>query len=321
MADIAALGEILIDFTRSGTRPGGNALFECNPGGAPANVAVCAAKLGVKAAFIGCVGNDMFGSFLRQTLASHGVSASSLVTSRERNTTLAFVSNDASGDRSFSFYRNFGADTDLRAEDMDMNLVRSSRIFHFGSLSLTDEPSRSATIAALDAAKEAGVTVSFDPNLRPALWKSLDDAREQIESVMNRADIVKISEEELLFLTGENTISRGAFLLAGRYGIPLLLVTLGAEGAFYRTDRFEGRVPAFGAGNVVDTTGAGDCFLGAFLSEFLASGSDLRSADADAVGRCACFASAAAGICVTRRGAIDGMPSRGEVEALLALVK
>ena len=282
---------------------------------------MCAAKLGLSAAFIGCVGDDMFGSFLRETLSSHAISVSSLVKSRERNTTLAFVSHDASGDRSFSFYRNFGADIDLRAEEIDMNLVRSSRVFHFGSLSLTDEPSRGATIAALDAAKEAGVTVSFDPNLRPALWKSLDDAREQIESVMDRTDIVKISEEELLFLTGEKNISKGAFLLAGRFGIPLLLVTLGAEGAFYRTDRFEGRVPAFSAGNVIDTTGAGDCFLGAFLSEFLASGAGLRSADAETVARCACFASAAAGICVTRRGAIDGMPSRDEVEALLSLVK
>lgn len=318
MADLVALGEILIDFTQSGTRPGGNALFECNPGGAPANVAVCAAKLGLKSAFIGCVGGDMFGSFLRETLSSHNVSASSLVTSAERNTTLAFVSNDASGDRSFSFYRNFGADTDLRAEDVDMSLVSSSRVFHFGSLSLTCEPSRSATIAALTAAKHAGVTVSFDPNLRPALWKSPDDAREQIESVMDRADIVKISEEELLFLTGEKDVSKGAFLLAGRFEVPLLLVTLGAEGAYYRTDLFEGRVPAFSAGNVIDTTGAGDCFLGAFLSAFLSSGSDLRSADA--VGRCARFASAAAAICVTRRGAIDGMPSRDEVDALLSFV-
>jgi sugar/nucleoside kinase (ribokinase family) len=318
VSDLVALGEILIDFTPAGKRSGGNDLFERNPGGAPANVLVCAAKLGISASFIGCVGGDMFGAFLRDALEERHVVTDAMRVSKTRGTTLAFVALDYEGERTFSFYRNPGADTELSPDDLDLNLIRSARIFHFGSLSLTDEPSRSATLAALECARAAGVRVSYDPNLRPALWRSLHDAKDQILSVMGYADIVKISDEELLFLTGERDLSAGSAMLYERFRMPVLLVTCGADGAYFRTAAGEGTVPAFSAGATVDTTGAGDCFLGAFLYCSLSANADIRAADRETIARWALFSSAAAAVCVTRRGAIDAMPSLEEVQALLS---
>lgn len=319
MFDVTALGEILIDFTPAGVSPQGNICFERNPGGAPANVAVCISRLGGKAAFIGKVGEDMFGQFLADVLKDQGVEISGLKLDPGVKTTLAFVQLDDKGDRSFSFYRNPGADTALKAHEVDAELVKNSRVFHFGSLSLTDEPARSATLAALTLARESGCTVSYDPNLRPALWKSLEEAREKIKSVMGYADILKISEEELEFLTGEQDLEKGTAKLRAEYGTGLILVTRGAEGSYYRLGDLTGKKATFTRLKAVDTTGAGDSFLGGFLYSMLDRGlsrpEELNEALLDEL---LTFASAVSSLCVTKKGAIPAMP---ELESVLKLIK
>lgn len=316
MYDVVALGEILIDFTPAGLSEQGNPLFEANPGGAPANVLACLAKLGRKTAFLGKVGADEFGRLLREVLASRGIATHGLVLEEGAQTTLAFVHLHDDGDRSFSFYRSPGADTLLRPEEVDGKQLTAS-IFHFGSLSLTHEPARSATLAALHWAKERGALISYDPNLRPPLWSSLAEAKRQILAVMDQADIVKISREELEFLTGSDSLAQGSAQLVREYGTSLLLVTLGKDGCFFRLGDLTGLVPGFPV-QAVDATGAGDGFLGGMLHEILRRGKALEEWSLEELEASVRFANAIGALVVTRKGGIPAMPSLAEVQSFLA---
>jgi fructokinase len=316
MYDVVALGEILIDFTPAGLSEQGNPLFEANPGGAPANVLACLAKLGRKTAFLGKVGADEFGRLLREVLASRGIATHGLVLEEGAQTTLAFVHLHDDGDRSFSFYRSPGADTLLRPEEVDGKQLTAS-IFHFGSLSLTHEPARSATLAALHWAKERGMLISYDPNLRPPLWASLAEAKRQILSVMDQADIVKISREELEFLTGSERLAEGSAQLVREYGTGLLLITLGKDGCFFRLGDLTGLVPGFPV-QAVDATGAGDGFLGGMLHEILRRGKALEEWSLAELEASVRFANAIGALVVTRKGSIPAMPSLAEVQSFLA---
>lgn len=315
MLDLVALGELLIDFTPAGQSASGNALFERNPGGAPANVVAALTKLGGSGAFIGKVGNDQFGHFLREVLAANRIDTRGLRFSAEANTTLAFVHLDERGDRSFTFYRKLGADSLLRVEDLDLQLIDEAKIFHFGSVSLTHEPARSATLAAARYAKENGKLVSYDPNWRPPLWESEAAAKEGMSLGLRYADLVKLSEVELEFLTGEPHIDRGSGKLA-ELGISLVVVTLGPKGCYYRSPRGTGHLPTYDT-RVVDTTGAGDAFLGGLL--FQLSGLDRSPAELDppVVTGILKFANAVGALCAAKRGAIPAMPSMEEVNACL----
>ena len=315
--DVISLGELLIDFTQSGQSPQGNSLYEANPGGAPANVLAMLARLGRSCAFLGKVGRDRFGDLLEKTVRQAGINADGLVREDTVPTTLAVVSTGPDGDRSFSFYRSPGADICLRPEDLDLYRIRSGRIFHFGSLSLTDEPCRSATITAVATAKEAGALISFDPNLREPLWADLADAKEQIAWGLGQCDILKISDNELLFMTGKDEFDRGAAILQEQYpNIRLLNVTAGAEGSYSYCGGLRVFVPASRLGGVIETTGAGDTFCACVLNFVLDHGLEgLSSGDLEAM---LSFANAAAYLVTTRKGAIRSMPERKDVEAVLA---
>ena len=313
MFDITALGELLIDFTPAGVSPAGNRIFETNPGGAPANMLAAASKLGASTAFLGMVGNGQFGQFLEKTLKDNRIDTRGLKFSQSINTTLAFVHLDEKGDRSFSFYRNPGADMMLSEEDLEADVIKSSRIFHFGSISMTDEPSRSATLKALEIAKNSGAVISYDPNLRPLLWKSLAEAKERILTGLNFADILKISGEELEFITGEKDIVRGTKEL-DKYGVKLIIVTLGPAGAFYRANDITGFQPTYDVA-VVDTTGAGDAFLGAFLFKLRGFDlNDVKRLTANDLDKIIKFANAAGACTTTKKGGIPAVPELTEVE-------
>ena len=315
--DVIALGELLVDFTQSGLSPQGNPLYEANPGGAPANVLAMLARLGRSCAFVGKVGRDRFGDMLENTIRDAGINADGLAREEAVPTTLAVVSTGPDGDRSFSFYRSPGADLCLRPEDLDLDRIRESRIFHFGSLSLTDEPCRSATVAAVAAAKEEGALISFDPNLREPLWADLAHAKEQIAWGLGQCDLLKISDNELLFMTGEEDFDRGAAILRAQYpNIRLLNVTAGAEGSYSFCGEARVFVPACSLGGVIETTGAGDTFCACVLNFVLDRG--LEGLAAKDLEEMLAFANAAAYLVTTRKGAIRSMPERQEVEAVLA---
>lgn len=314
--DIAALGELLIDFTDSGTSPGGMQLFERNAGGAPANVLTAAARLGRKTAFLGKVGHDMHGQFLRQTLEDAGIDVSGLVMAEDVFTTLAFVALNGSGERSFSFARKPGADTCLRTDELRQDVLESCRVLHVGSLSLTDEPARSATFAAVKQAKAAGAVISYDPNYRAALWPDPETAARHMRSMVPYADVMKLSDEETVLLTDEADPAAAAAVLLAR-GVSCAAVTLGADGALVATAEGMRDVPAFSV-DAVDTTGAGDAFWGGFLHRMLALGKAPEELTPDDGADCARWGSAVAALCVTRRGAIPAMPDLAEVETLLA---
>lgn len=300
--DICALGELLIDFSPAGTSSAGMALFERNPGGAPANVAVAGARLGLKTAFIGKIGGDGHGRFLRSALQKEGVELRGLIADGSVSTTLAFVELDESGERSFSFVRRGCGDTMLAASELDEELIRSSRMLHVGTLSLTDEPARSAQFRAIEAAERAGVPVSCDLNWRAPLWDSPADFVRQSEKLLEHVSLLKATDEEAALITGENDHKKAAAVLKDRFGIGTVAITLGERGAYCDGEE----CPAFPA-QVVDTTGAGDCFWAALLYDRLTgSGLGLR------------FACAAASLCVRRRGAIPSMPSLDEVMRLLS---
>ena len=310
MYDVTALGEILIDFTPSGSSEGGRALFEQNPGGAPANVLAALQNLGQKTAVIGKVGDDMHGKLLKETLEKCGVETKGMIVDPDYFTTLAFVALK-NGERSFSFARKPGADTQLREDEVDTEILKNTRIFHCGSLSLTDEPARSATFYAIRCAKEAGALISYDPNYRALLWSSREEAKEQMRSVIPYVDIMKISDEETELLTGVESPEAAAGELI-RQGVACAVVTLGKDGALLRTKDF--MVQAKGAEReVVDTTGAGDSFWGGILSRFAyynVKPGDLTEAQGLEFVR---FANVVAGLCVEKRGGIPAMPALEEV--------
>ena len=315
--DVVALGELLVDFTRNGDSAQGNPLFEANPGGAPANVLAMLQKLGKKTAFIGKVGNDGFGNLLADTVREAGVDIRGLKRDAEIPTTLAIVNTFPNGDRDFSFYRKPGADLLLKEEELDEDLLRSCRIFHFGTLSLTNEPCRSATIRALETARKAGALISFDPNWRPPLWSSEEAAREQIEWGLGQCDVLKIADNEILFLTGEEDFDRAAAVLQARYpNIRVLNVTAGGDGSHAYYGGYRVYEPACRLGGVIETTGAGDTFCACVLAYVLEHGiEDLSEENLHEMLR---FANTAAYIVTTRKGAIRSMPDPEEVYAILA---
>ena len=313
--DVTALGELLIDFTENGNSEQGNPLMEANPGGAPCNMLSMIQKLGGTTAFIGKVGKDMFGRQLRQAVESVGIDTRNLMEDEEVHTTLAFVHTFPDGDRDFSFYRNPGADMMLTKEEIQEDLIRSSKVFHFGTLSSTHEGVREATRYAIDVAKEAGCLVSFDPNLRPPLWKTLEDARKEIEYGLSKTDILKISDNEVEFLCGTSDYDEGAKMLIEKYNIPSVCVTLGKDGsrAYYKGMRVE--VPGFVQKNTIETTGAGDTFCGCMLHYIIQHG--LEDLTEENLRELLTFANAAASVITTRKGALAVMPSKEEVEELL----
>ena len=314
--DVTALGELLIDFTENGTSAQGNPILEVNPGGAPCNVLAMLQKLGKQTAFIGKVGDDMFGRQLTEAVSSVGVDTRALLVDKEVHTTLAFVHTYPDGDRDFSFYRNPGADMMLTKEDVDEDLIRSSRIFHFGTLSSTHKGVREATRYAIDVAKEAGDLISFDPNLRPPLWSLLDDAKKEIEYGLGKCDILKISDNEVEFLFGTTDYDLGAKLLKEKYNIPLILITLGPDGsrAYYKDMRVE--VAPFLQDNTIETTGAGDTFCASSLNYVLEHGLDHLTEEN--LKELLTFANAAASLITTKKGALKVMPEKEEVLAFIA---
>lgn len=314
--DVVALGELLIDFTASGESGQGNPLFEANPGGAPCNVLAMLKKLDRSCAFVGKVGDDLFGRQLRQVAEEAGICMEGLSVDPAVHTTLAFVKTFPNGDRDFSFYRNPGADMMLRAEDLPEELISRARIFHFGTLSLTHEPVRSATQRALELARAGGTLISFDPNLRPPLWDSMEEARQQIAWGLARCDVLKNADNELEFMTGQTDFAKGAAMLQEQYpNIRLLNVTAGAQGSYAFYGQTQVFCPACTKGGVIETTGAGDTFCACVLNFVLDHGLD-KLTEED-LGQMLHFANTAAYLVTTRKGAIRSMPDPEEIKALL----
>lgn len=316
MFSVTALGEVLIDFTDAGVSANGMKIFERNPGGAPANVLVALKKLGHDVAFIGKVGQDMHGDFLRETLEDNGIDCTGLISDPETFTTLAFVALDDQGDRSFSFARKPGADTQLEIDDLPVDIIKDSRVFHVGSLSMTNEPARSATIKALEIAKEAGCVMSYDPNYRDSLWVNAELASIQMRSLVHFMDLIKISAEECPLLTDFEKPEDAAKDLLSK-GAKAVVVTLDADGAYVATSEGGKIVESFRV-DAVDTTGAGDSFWGGFLCAFCESGKKPEELTLDDVAAFARFGNAVASLCVRKRGAIPAMPEREAVEKILA---
>ena len=313
--DVTALGELLIDLTQNGMSEQGNPILEANPGGAPCNVLACLSKHGHKTAFIGKVGKDGFGEQLTKGLVETGISTEGLQYDTQVHTTLAVVHTYADGDRDFSFYRNPGADMMLKAEEVDEKIIKNSKIFHFGSLSMTDQPVRSAHLHALKIAEEAGCLRSYHPNLRPPLWPNLEVAKENILELMAHCDILKISDNEIQWLSGKEDYDEGIAWLRSQFDIPLIFLTLGKDGS----RAYCGDVRTQQAGfklNTIETTGAGDTFFGSVLHQILEKG--FRPYTKEELDEMLRFANAAAALVTTRRGALRVMPSAEEIEAILA---
>lgn len=308
MLDVTAIGELLIDFSPYGQSDKRNSIFECNPGGAPANVLAACAKLGLKTAFIGKVGNDQFGKFLKLTIDTLEIESKGLIMDGEFNTTLAIVHLNDEGDRSFSFYRKPGADMMLTEFEVNYELIRNTKILHFGSVSMTSEPSRTATIKAVKFARENNKVISYDPNLRALLWRSLEEAKEVMLSMMSYCDVLKISQEELEFLTGNTDLDEGTQFLLQKYRVKLIFVTLGKNGCFYRTETNTGRGSAFEV-NTIDTTGAGDSFIGAALYQIIHKDKPIEELTSFELDNIIEFASAMSALVTTQYGAIMSMPS------------
>ena len=313
--DVVALGELLIDFTENGISSQGNPIYEANPGGAPCNVLAMLNKLGRKTAFIGKVGKDIFGSRLKATLEAVGIDTSNLITDEDARTTLAFVETLPGGDRDFSFYRNPGADMLLREEELREELLKDTKLFHFGTLSMTHEAVRRATKRAIAVAKENGAVLSFDPNLRPPLWKSLEEAKEQVAYGLSQCDILKISDNEIQWFTGETDFDAGIRKLRAEYDIPLIMLSMGKDGsrAYYKDLRVE--AAPFLQENTIETTGAGDTFGACCLHHVLKYGLD--NLNEERLREMLMYANAAASIITTRKGALRVMPEAEEVTAFL----
>lgn len=321
MFDIVALGECLIDFTPAGIDCDGMPLYRENPGGAPANVLAMASILGSSTSFIGKVGKDAFGSFLRSELEAAGLDCSCLISDAEHPTTLAFVSLDETGNRSFSFYRNRSADVMLVPGDLGN--IPEARIFHFGSVSMTDEPARSTTVKIMMMYKKNGSIISYDPNYRPLLWKDEKTAVSVMKSVIPSCDIVKVSDEEMSLISGTDAIQEGARRIMAM-GPSVVVVTCGSKGSFIIADSCFGFFHAFDV-KTIDTTGAGDSFLGSFLYFLLQHGIDtpemLRKAGEDELRDAMVFANAAGSLATMKYGAIPSMPSRAEIENCIRTCK
>ncbi len=313
--DVTALGELLIDFTENGKSGQGNPLFEANPGGAPCNVLAMLSKLGHKTTFIGKVGKDFFGQQLKEAISEVGICADYLFMDEEVHTTLALVHTYPDGDRDFSFYRNPGADMMLTEAELPLDVLQDTKIFHFGTLSMTHEGVRAATKKAVQTAKAAGAWISFDPNLRPPLWKSLDEAKEQVLYGLEYCDILKISDNEITWLTSEEDYSAGVAWINSRYHIPLVLVSMGKEGsrAYYQGNMVE--VAPFLQENTIETTGAGDTFCGCVLHYICEHG--LEGLTESGLKEMLVFANAAASVITTRKGALRVMPEREDVEDVI----
>lgn len=313
--DVVALGELLIDFTENGISSQGNPLFEANPGGAPCNVLAMLTKLGHKTAFIGKVGNDFFGKQLEDAIKEIGINVTGLRKDDKVHTTLALVHTYPDGDRDFSFYRNPGADMMLTEEEIPEELILETRIFHFGTLSMTHEKVRRATKKAVAIAKQAGAIISFDPNIREPLWNSMYEAREQVLYGLGQCHILKISDNEIQWLTGEEDYSDGVNWIRERYQIPLILVSMGKEGsrAYYNEMMVE--VKPFLQDNTIETTGAGDTFCGCVLHYVCEHG--INGLKEENLAEMLTFANAAASIITTRKGALRVMPEEKEIKLLI----
>lgn len=309
--DVIALGELLIDFTQNGVSSQGNLMFEANPGGAPGNVLAMLGKLGHPTAFIGKVGNDRFGSLLRDALTEQGIDTAALRNDDAVPTTLALVHKLPNGDRDFSFYRTPGADMMLTADEVSEDMISCSRLFHFGTLSMTDEPVRSATMRAVELAEKHGLTISFDPNLRPPLWKRDEDARAAFDFGMRHTHVMKISDNEIVWYTDCESIDGGIAKIRAQYpNIKLLLASLGPDGSRAYLGDIVVEQSAFLNPNTTDTTGAGDTFCACCLDAVLENGLDMTEDQLKTMLR---FANAAASLVTTRKGALRVMPERREV--------
>lgn len=312
--DVTALGELLIDFTGNGMSSQGNPLFEANPGGAPCNVLAMLQKLGHKTAFVGKVGDDIFGRRLTEVLNETGIDTTGLIMDANVRTTLAFVETKPDGDRDFSFYRNPGADMMLSERELALEPIEHCGIFHFGTLSMTHEPVRSATKKAIRKAKEAGALLSFDPNLRERLWDSLETAKEQVKYGLMVCDILKISDNEIQWFTGKEDYTEGIREIQKEYGIPLILLSMGRDGSRAYCGDSMVEVPAFLQERTIEMTGAGDTFFGCCLHYILTYG--LNGLTEEKLHEMLAFANAAASIITTRKGALRVMPTEREIEQL-----
>lgn len=317
--DVLALGELLIDFTENGLSSQGNPLLEANPGGAPCNVLAFLNRIGHNTGFIGKVGKDMFGDQLEEAIKEVGISTEGLMRDEEVHTTLAFVHTFPDGDRDFSFYRNPGADMMLSVSDIKEDMIKDCSIFHYGSLSMTSENAFEATKKGIDIAKEAGCIISFDPNLREPLWNSLDEAKEKIDFGMKQCNILKISDNEIQWFTGKEDYDEGVKVLKEKYNFDLILVSLGRDGSMAFSGDTKAVCKPFLQENTIETTGAGDTFMGGVLHYVLEHG--LREYSEEELIEMLTFANAAASIVTTRKGALRVMPTIEEVEALVGTRK
>ena len=312
MIDVVALGELLIDFATISTDGGGYPTMAAHPGGAPANFLAALSKFGASTALLGKVGDDTFGRLLTDTLRKAGIDTRGLIAADDVFTTLAFVTLDEHGDRAFAFSRKPGADTCISFEELDLGLIDECRVFHFGSLSLTDEPARSATCRAVAYAKSRGKLITYDPNLRKPLWKDPEECRQQLLWGLGQADVVKISDEEVGFLFGLDA-REGAVHILTSFGVKLVFVTCGAEGCFFQNAAASGWVPSLKGIRVIDTTGAGDIFGGAALWKLLQINKAPGSLNGDELTGVVRFACTAAGLSTTRPGGISSVPDYAEV--------
>lgn len=312
--DVTAMGELLIDFAMNGQSEQGNNLFEACPGGAPCNVLAMLNKLGRKTAFIGKVGEDQFGRLLKDTISGVGINAEGLCMDKEVPTTLAFVHTFPDGDREFSFYRKPGADMMITEDEVDYDIIRSSRVFHFGTLSMTGEPAKTATKKALEVAKEAGCLITFDPNLRPPLWDTLDEAKKQMEYGFQYCDVLKISDNEVQFVSGMEDYDDGIRYLQEKYNIPLIFLTMGKDGsrAYYKDLRVERKGFTVKA---IETTGAGDTFCGCSIHGVLKYGLD--NLTEENLGEILTYANAGAALITLKKGAIRSMPEPEQIDELI----
>ena len=314
MTDVVALGELLIDFATIATDGDGYPTMAAHPGGAPANFLAALTKFGAKTALLGKVGTDTFGKLLLSTLQKAGIDTRGMIETDDVFTTLAFVTFDQHGDRAFAFSRKPGADTCISFEELDLSLIDEAKVFHFGTLSLTDEPARSATYQAVAYAKSKGKLITYDPNLRKPLWNNLDTAKEQLLWGLTQADVVKISDEEVEFLFGMG-VEEGAQHILDHFGVKLVFVTCGADGCFFQNQRAKGRVPSLSNIAVIDTTGAGDIFGGSALWKLLQLDKPPETLTEAELRDVVTFACTSAGLSTTRPGGISSVPTYAEVLA------